>query len=127
IVLAGPTNITIFAELTCVAVTPSLTGQVVAVDCSPFTVTQDPAAGALIGLGTNVVNITVTDSNGLSTVSSALVAVVLPASQNTNMSITEFMAKNNTSITDENGTHSDWIEIHNSGTCPLNLFNWSLT
>src|SRR5688572_7024602 len=41
--------------------------------------------------------------------------------------ISEFLAVNNTSITDENGDHSDWIEIHNPTDQLYSLFNWYLT
>jgi spore coat protein CotH len=41
--------------------------------------------------------------------------------------ITEFMANNNTKLTDQDGDHSDWIEIHNSGDVAVNLDDWLLT
>ena len=41
--------------------------------------------------------------------------------------ISEFMAKNATSIVDEDGSHEDWIEIYNTSTNTVDLFNWSLT
>lgn len=41
--------------------------------------------------------------------------------------ITEFMAGNSKTIRDEDGDWSDWIEIHNAGTQPLDLGNWYLT
>ncbi|MBK1883410.1 CotH kinase family protein [Luteolibacter pohnpeiensis] len=41
--------------------------------------------------------------------------------------ITEFMASNDNSITDEDGDHSDWIEIHNPTTETINLNGWHLT
>ncbi|MCZ6793748.1 MAG: CotH kinase family protein [Planctomycetota bacterium] len=41
--------------------------------------------------------------------------------------LSEFMANNRTSIVDEDGSHSDWIEIYNGGDAPVNLEGWSLT
>jgi hypothetical protein len=71
--------------------------------------------------------LTATDTNGLSANFSVLINVMLDASANTNITISEFMAKNTVTLADEDGTFSDWIEIHNAGTCPVNLNNWSLT
>ena len=41
--------------------------------------------------------------------------------------ITEFMADNETTIADEDGAFSDWIEIHNPDATPVSLANWALT
>src|SRR3989442_388696 len=41
--------------------------------------------------------------------------------------ITEFMALNNTSLKDEDGSHEDWIEIHNFSSNSVNLAGWFLT
>ncbi len=41
--------------------------------------------------------------------------------------ISEFLADNSTSITDEDGDHSDWIELTNTGDAPINLNGWHLT
>src|SRR5688572_17716694 len=41
--------------------------------------------------------------------------------------ISEFVADNVAGLTDENGGHSDWIEIHNPDATPLNLEGWHLT
>jgi len=41
--------------------------------------------------------------------------------------ITEIAAANKNGITDEDGAHSDWIEVHNSGPGPVNLRGWHLT
>lgn len=41
--------------------------------------------------------------------------------------INEFLAANKTGITDEDGDHSDWIEIYNRSNYPVNLSGWSLT
>lgn len=41
--------------------------------------------------------------------------------------LSEFMAKNEVGLKDENGDASDWIEIYNPGTNTVSLLNWSLT
>ena len=41
--------------------------------------------------------------------------------------ITEFMANNGSTINDENGDRSDWIEIHNGSEADIFLQDWSLT
>ena len=51
----------------------------------------------------------------------------LAAQTSTNLLITEFMASNGRTLVDEDGDYSDWVEIHNPGSLPVNLFNWCLT
>jgi hypothetical protein len=41
--------------------------------------------------------------------------------------ITEMMAANGAGLVDEDGDHSDWLEIHNRGRWPVNLGGWALT
>src|SRR6478752_10634854 len=41
--------------------------------------------------------------------------------------ISEFMASNHNSISDEDGDHSDWIEIQNPDATGVNMAGWSLT
>lgn len=41
--------------------------------------------------------------------------------------INEFMASNNSAVTDQNGEFDDWIEIYNNGTLPIALDNYRLT
>ena len=41
--------------------------------------------------------------------------------------ISEFMADNGNGISDEDGTRSDWIELHNTGLVDVNLQGWFLT
>jgi hypothetical protein len=41
--------------------------------------------------------------------------------------ISEFMADNKTTLADEDGAFSDWIEVFNAGTNTVNLQGWSLT
>jgi len=46
---------------------------------------------------------------------------------NADVLITEFMAINDTMLTDQDGQYSDWIEIYNSGADTVNLDGWCLT
>ena len=41
--------------------------------------------------------------------------------------ITEFMAENKQTIRDEDGQHSDWLELYNSSSEPISLAGWYLT
>ena len=41
--------------------------------------------------------------------------------------INEFMASNQSTLVDEDGDRSDWIEIYNPGTTAINLSGWHLT
>ncbi len=41
--------------------------------------------------------------------------------------ISEFMAANHNSLLDEDGEASDWIELHNPTSAPIQLAGWSLT
>lgn len=41
--------------------------------------------------------------------------------------ITEFCASNQTGLTDEDGSHSDWLEIYNPDATPATLTGWYLT
>ena len=41
--------------------------------------------------------------------------------------ISEFVASNKTGLKDEDNSYSDWIELHNDGTSPVNLAGWALT
>jgi hypothetical protein len=41
--------------------------------------------------------------------------------------ITEFMASNKTTLADDDGEYSDWVEIHNPDAAPVSLARWSLT
>ena len=41
--------------------------------------------------------------------------------------ISEFMAANSSALVDDFGENSDWIEIYNGSSSPVNLLNWGLT
>lgn len=41
--------------------------------------------------------------------------------------ISEFLADNETNLKDEDGDTSDWIEVYNQGTQPVDLEGWALT
>ncbi|HET7626234.1 MAG TPA: CotH kinase family protein, partial [Verrucomicrobiae bacterium] len=59
-------------------------------------------------------------------------SVIIPlllfcAVANAQVRITEFMASNSSTLVDEDGDTSDWIEIQNTSATNVNLLNWSLT
>jgi hypothetical protein len=61
-----------------------------------------------------------------------LALLVIPALGATNVTastvvISEFMALNNTTLQDEDGTYSDWIELYNASSNTVNLGGWYLT
>src|SRR5262245_51403111 len=41
--------------------------------------------------------------------------------------INEFLASNIAGITDQDGAHSDWVELKNTGAAPVNVGGWYLT
>jgi hypothetical protein len=41
--------------------------------------------------------------------------------------INEFMSSNNRTLLDDFSEASDWIELHNTGSAPVNLLGWTLT
>src|SRR5207302_1893460 len=53
--------------------------------------------------------------------------LVLALPTRATMYISEFMAANKSTIQDQDGDHSDWIEIYNSGPGKVDLTTWSLT
>jgi hypothetical protein len=73
------TNRTIVRQNATPIALPDLTGEVVVTDnCCCVTVTQSPAAGALIGPGSTVVTLTATDVAGLTATCQATVTIVVP-------------------------------------------------
>jgi len=75
-----PAAVTASADSTCQAAVPNLTGQINATDnCTPASsihISQNPAAGTLVGLGPHQVEITVTDSSGNASHCSVLFTVL---------------------------------------------------
>ncbi|MGO8697314.1 MAG: CotH kinase family protein [Limisphaerales bacterium] len=59
---------------------------------------------------------------------SALLVLLLSCQASTaQVRITEFMASNTHTLTDEDGDSSDWIELQNASSNVVNLLNWALT
>lgn len=54
-------------------------------------------------------------------------AVVVCFAQESGFRINEFQASNRSTITDEDGVYSDWIELYNPSSTAINLAGWSLT
>jgi probable HAF family extracellular repeat protein len=75
-----PPAVTIAADINCQARVPNLLSQLVAQDnCTPagsLILTQDPAPGALVGLGPHLISFTVTDTSGNAAACSTLCTVV---------------------------------------------------
>ena len=53
-----------------------------------------------------------------------LAFLCLASSLHAQFIISEFLASNSNSIIDEDGNHSDWIEINNTGASAANLLGW---
>src|SRR5436190_21684597 len=56
-----------------------------------------------------------------------LCLLVLARSASAQIVISEFMADNKSTLPDENGQFSDWIETYNTSAVTVNLNGWSLT
>lgn len=56
-----------------------------------------------------------------------LLAISGTAASAASVVISEFMALNNNTLTDEDGTYSDWIELYNTSASTVNLAGWYLT
>jgi hypothetical protein len=54
-------------------------------------------------------------------------AVVLDVRSASALYISEFLALNNSTLRDEDGTYSDWLEIHNESATPVNVGGYYLT
>jgi hypothetical protein len=52
---------------------------------------------------------------------------LLPTGSRAQPFISEFMAGNATTLPDDDGAYSDWIELHNPGETPVSLDGWYLT
>ncbi len=57
----------------------------------------------------------------------AILAIGATDGAATTVVISEFMALNNSTLADEDGTYSDWIEVYNSSTNSVTLGGWYLT
>src|SRR5688572_17204400 len=56
-----------------------------------------------------------------------LATCLLVSQASAQLIISEFLASNSNSITDENGDSEDWIEIRNTGASSTNTLGWYLT
>ena len=56
-----------------------------------------------------------------------LCALIAPSFAASTVRINEFLASNNNGLADEDGSFSDWVELHNFGTEPVSLDEWALT
>src|SRR5439155_23959651 len=80
VIVSGPVLADIPADANCQGVVPSVVSEIVATDnCTPanaLLISQDPAAGSLVGLGQHTIIVTVADASGNSTAGSLSFAVV---------------------------------------------------
>ncbi len=56
-----------------------------------------------------------------------LLATLLACPAAADVRLAEFLASNDSGLTDEDGDHSDWIELENTGSTAVSLQGWSLT
>ena len=56
-----------------------------------------------------------------------LIVIMAPLPAPAQLRISEFMAANVSVLQDEDGDFSDWLEIHNAGSAPVDLGGWHLT
>ena len=87
-----------------------------------------PPAGAVDVAWSSAQAITDLSSNSNRFAGDATFSYTLnPEAVSSFVSITEFMADNATTIRDEDGHHSDWLELCNAGNQPVDLGGWYLT
>lgn len=58
---------------------------------------------------------------------SALVVLSTDSLFSQTIVVNEILTSNTSSITDEDGSHEDWIELYNTGAAPVNLLGYGLT
>lgn len=73
--------------------------------------------------GTDTIEVLATSSDG----ATALQKFTISVPSIPSVVISEFMADNDKTLTDEEGDSSDWIEILNPSSAPVNLDGWHLT
>ena len=56
-----------------------------------------------------------------------LLLALIPTLASASPVINEFVAENQHGITDEDGSHSDWVEIYNPDPAPADMTGWFLT
>jgi subtilisin-like proprotein convertase family protein len=128
---AAPADVLVNAPTgSCFASGVALGVPAVSDNCGVAAISND--APAVFSVGVTLVNWTVTDTHGNSTTVRQRVNVfdtgfACPAFRGHLPVITEFMAANSSTLADEDGEFTDWIEIFNPGPFTINLLNWSLT
>ncbi len=80
VIVSAPAPITVSADSNCQGLVPNVVSGILATDnCTPpnqLTVTQNPAAGTLLGTGAHTITVTVTDGSGNTTVTNVSFSVV---------------------------------------------------
>jgi hypothetical protein len=62
VIVTCATNMSVTANASCQAIVPNLLSQIVAADCNSLSVTQSPAPGTVLSLGTHTITFTITDA-----------------------------------------------------------------
>jgi hypothetical protein len=123
-----PTNRSLSTDTNCVATLPDFTGELVVTGaCGQVFLSQSPLPGTAVGVGQYLLTFTAGDAASNTSTCTLFLTVTPTPGASANLSISEFMAKNTSTVVDEDGKYSDWIEVRNSGSCPVSLDGWTLT
>jgi|694.fasta_scaffold05765_20 hypothetical protein len=76
---------------------------------------------------TNTTKLSIFWSSALNKIIVAFVLVLITTTHHAQLVINEGSNKNYSTLIDEDGDAEDWIEIHNMGSTPVNLLNYSLS
>lgn len=68
-----------------------------------------------------------TFKNTTTTAAFLILTLLLASASSAQVVISEFMAKNDTTLIDGDGNYSDWIELYNTGEDAVNLTGWYLS
>ncbi len=77
--------------------------------------------------GTDAWALTEEYTPGLSNTRESYESLVYPALADGAVFISELMAKNRTTLADEDGNYPDWLELYNATDAPIDLTGWRLT
>ncbi|MEZ5302219.1 MAG: LamG-like jellyroll fold domain-containing protein [Verrucomicrobiales bacterium] len=85
----------------------------------------DPASGTAVVNPNTTTIYTLAATNAMGTSEAAVTVTVAAEAQHPR--IAEFLAKNDSGLTDDDGDHSDWIELHNPTGFFIDLAGYALT
>lgn len=128
LVTSSPSQFAPIGELYQYQISSDTSASYTAVGALPTWLNLTPA-GLLSGTptagdtGVDTIEVLATSSDG----ATALQEFTISVPSITGLVISEFMADNDRTLTDEEGDSSDWIEILNPSSSPINLDGWHLT